>query len=58
MNLEGRIGGEYVPEQSTEPRTYALFSEQFLERPDMYELGKLTGPTVCTIWKVPAFDDW
>ena len=35
---------------------YSLFSEQFLEKPEKYELG--TGPTICTIKKIPAFDDW
>jgi len=55
VNLEGTVSRE-VNLGTAKTIMYHLFSEQFLEKPGRYELG--TGFTVCTIMKIPAFDDW
>lgn len=53
-NLEAKVEG--VSGGAIRNSSYNLFSEQYLEKPEKYELG--TGPTICTIKKIPCFDDW
>lgn len=54
VNLEENI--REVKIINAEKKQYVLFSEQFLEKPGKYEIG--TGPSICTIKKIPCFDDW